>query len=470
MTEMGRDELGPVDGELAPGDSELLTRADLRQVLASLVSGAPESGAAVVRASRTIDPDLRAAMADVLVSGRPVDLLAEDLGDLLRCRLHLSNQLANECYRAAFYLGGGWEELAGNPLYARFTANKAGQALDKWVHYFDAYEQTLSGYVGRPVRVLEIGVFHGGGLDQLRYFLGPDAYLVGVDIDPASRAICADRFPVEVGDQTDPEFLAMVVEKHGPFDVIIDDGGHSMVQQITSIEHLFPGLRPGGTYLVEDCHTSYWPQYIDGEPTFIEWAKARIDDLNAYHHSQELVLPAWARKVSSMQFFDSIVVVKKGRRHPPFCEIAGTGSFVSGDRFDESLVLWKQAAVDVQGRATPLHGGGPSQHARGILGRSCGDGFGASREGLTSGRERLTSTGAGRGHGFSFISCHRQAASMVETVAGNPRLNRPTPGLCHALGLEGLDDCHGDQQCSNEGSKNEDPGGGRRAPTRGLEP
>ena len=236
----------------------------------------------------------------------------------------------------------------------------------------------------------------GADLTNLRYFLGPDAHLVGIDIDPASKAICAGRFPVEVGDQTDPDFLDMVVEKHGPFDVIIDDGGHSMVQQITSIEHLFPGLRPGGTYLVEDCHTSYWPQYIDGEPTFIEWAKARIDDLNAYHHSQELVLPAWARTVSSMQFFDSIVVVKKGRRHPPFCEIAGTGSFVSGDRFDESLVLWKQAAVDV--KAAQLHAteeelletqeAFSQLHAEMVASRVQRDSFG--RELATVGRELAT--------------------------------------------------------------------------------
>ena len=173
MTDTRRDESVSGEEELAPGDSELIRRADLRQVLASLVSASPEQGADVLRASRTIDPDLRHSMVGVLESGRPMDRVAEDLGDLLRCRLHLSNQLANECYRAAFYLGGGWEELAGNPLYARFTANKAGQAFDKWVHYFDAYEQTLSGYVGSPVRVLEIGVFHGGGLDQLEVLPRP---------------------------------------------------------------------------------------------------------------------------------------------------------------------------------------------------------------------------------------------------------------------------------------------------------
>ena len=334
-------------GDLMGGDSPLMRRSTLRQVLSSLVAGRPGEGASVLRLSETTESALVGALVEVLESELSPARMAERMGDVLRCRLHLSNQLANECYRAAFYLGGDWEHLATNPLYSRFAANKAGQPLDKWVHYFEAYHEVLGSYVGRPIRLLEIGVFHGGGLDQLRWYLGSEATVVGVDVDPAVRAICADRFPVEIGDQTDTGFLDMVVEKHGPFDVIIDDGGHTMAQQIASVEHLFAGLMPGGTYLVEDCHTSYWPDYQDHEQTFIEWAKARVDDLNAYHHSQEVDLPIWAKSVSSMRFFDSIVVLQKGRRFAPFCEVSGTGSFVTGDRFDESTLLWKQAMLRV---------------------------------------------------------------------------------------------------------------------------
>lgn len=45
------------------------------------------------------------------------------------------------------------------------------------------------------------------------------------------------------------------------FDLIIDDGGHSMVQQITSLQHLWKAVKPGGFYILEDLQTSYWAGY-----------------------------------------------------------------------------------------------------------------------------------------------------------------------------------------------------------------
>jgi hypothetical protein len=47
------------------------------------------------------------------------------------------------------------------------------------------------------------------------------------------------------GSQEDIVFLNTINSKRGYFDIIIDDGGHTMNQQITSFTHLFIG---GGTY------------------------------------------------------------------------------------------------------------------------------------------------------------------------------------------------------------------------------
>jgi hypothetical protein len=38
---------------------------------------------------------------------------------------------------------------------------------------------------------------------------------------------------------------------------VIEDGGHTMRQQITSFEVLFPFLNPGGIYFLEDLLTSW---------------------------------------------------------------------------------------------------------------------------------------------------------------------------------------------------------------------
>ena len=120
-------------------------------------------------------------------------------------------------------------------------------------------------------------------------------------------------------------------------------------QQISSITSLFPLLRDGGTYVVEDTHTSYWPEYQDTPLTFMEWAKQRIDDLNGYHHSQERDLPIWTTDVSTIGFFDSITVFEKRRRFAPFAEVTGTGSALQNNRIDESTLLNYRAAANLRG-------------------------------------------------------------------------------------------------------------------------
>jgi hypothetical protein len=148
------------------------------------------------------------------------------------------------------------------------------------------------------------------------------------------------RMTVLIGDQADPMFLASVVDRYGPFDIIIDDGGHTMEQQITSIETLFESLNDGGVYIVEDCHTSYWDEFDGGlgrDGTFIEWIKTRIDDLHAYHRP-EPPHPTWADHVEAIHCYDSVVVIDKHRRFVPFSEQAGGSDFVFHQRGTSALV------------------------------------------------------------------------------------------------------------------------------------
>ena len=321
----------------------------MTNVLHALATGFLDRAAEVVATSEEINEEERAVLGRALVAGEDCSTQARRLGDALRS-LGAERHLVNECYRLAFYAGEDWKALSSNPLYAFFMANRAGYPLDKWIHYFPIYERHLAPYRGLPVRVLEIGVYRGGGLELLRHYLGPEAGLVGIDIDEAARIAIGARHVVEIGDQADPEFLRLVAEKHGPFDIVIDDGGHTMRQQVSSVETLFPLLNDGGTYLVEDCHTSYWQAYSDQGPdgqTFIEWVKGRIDDLNAYHHSQseELRFP-WQTHLGGLNIYDSVVVLTKGRHVAPFSELSGTKEFVNYDRDSGALHLELLATRD----------------------------------------------------------------------------------------------------------------------------
>jgi hypothetical protein len=322
-------------------------------ILYALATGFADRAVNVVAMSEEITEAERAVLWHSLTSDQSPTAQARNFGDALRS-LGADRNLVNECYRVAFYAGEDWKALSANPLYAFFAANRAGLPLDKWIHYFPIYERHLAAYRGRPVRVLEIGVYRGGGLELLRHYLGPEARLVGIDIDEAARTAVGGRYPVELGDQADAEFLRRVAEKHGPFDVIIDDGGHMVRQQIVSVETLFPLLQDGGTYLVEDCHTSYWPEFDDPAPagqTFIEWAKARIDDLNAYHFSlDEKLASPWQTHLDGVHVYDSVVVLDKKRRAAPFDELSGTNEFINVGRgiavVQMELLATREAAIN----------------------------------------------------------------------------------------------------------------------------
>ena len=91
-------------------------------------------------------------------------------------------------------------------------------------------------------------------------FFDTDPYHVGLDLHK--------RFRIFSGDQSLESDLSQFLER-APFDVIVDDGGHSMIQQITSLRYLFPLLKPGGVYFLEDLLTSYFwfdgPWHVDPE-------------------------------------------------------------------------------------------------------------------------------------------------------------------------------------------------------------
>jgi hypothetical protein len=95
-----------------------------------------------------------------------------------------------------------------------FFANN-GRIIHKWLHYFAVYDQILAPYIGSKVKMLEIGVFKGGSLGLWRKFLGEEAVIFGVDIDPNCAAFDGEFASVRIGSQDNPEFLRSVVAEMG---------------------------------------------------------------------------------------------------------------------------------------------------------------------------------------------------------------------------------------------------------------
>ena len=83
----------------------------------------------------------------------------------------------------------------------------------------------------------------------LDYF--PQASVAGFDIDDFS-GVRLPRARIFRGDQGNASDLIQVGRECGMFDVIIDDGSHASFHQQLTIETLFPFLKPGGLFVIED--------------------------------------------------------------------------------------------------------------------------------------------------------------------------------------------------------------------------
>ncbi|HUR73411.1 MAG TPA: class I SAM-dependent methyltransferase [Sporichthya sp.] len=204
---------------------------------------------------------------------------------------------------------------AANPL-AEYFRNNPGRPIDKWMHYFAAYHRHFARFRGKPCIVLEFGVAEGGSLQMWRHYFGEQALIYGVDINPECKKFEEPGIRIFIGDQEDRDFLARIAAEIGPIDVLIEDGGHTMGQQIATFEVLYPKLSPRGVFLIEDLHTSYWPEFGGGyrnPGTFIEYAKNSIDQLQAWHSREpELEVDEFTRTTRSMHVYGSIVVFERG--------------------------------------------------------------------------------------------------------------------------------------------------------------
>lgn len=195
-----------------------------------------------------------------------------------------------------------------------------GPIIDKWHHYLPLYEKYLTPWRGRPVRMLEIGVSRGGSLKLWRDFLGPEAVIFGIDIDPDCARLNGEAGQVRIGSQASPAFLRKVVAEMGGVDIVLDDGSHVSAHMKASLDALFPLLSEGGLYIVEDIHACYWTSFGGGyrrSGSFIETAKTMIDDLHHWYHSQGERIGATAGHLGAMHVYDSMIVLEKTAVAPP---------------------------------------------------------------------------------------------------------------------------------------------------------
>ncbi len=143
----------------------------------------------------------------------------------------------------------------------------AGQYdTDKSQLYLNNYERYFGPLSTLPIRLLELGVHHGGSLLMWRDFF-KQGDIVGLDLNRVEIGDSSGRIHVYQGDQRDRGLLDRIGRERASegFDIIIDDASHIGEFTRISFWHLFDRhLRAGGVYVLEDWRVGYWGGWPDG--------------------------------------------------------------------------------------------------------------------------------------------------------------------------------------------------------------
>jgi len=122
--------------------------------------------------------------------------------------------------------------------------------------YTPIYAQLVRGDIAS---LLEIGVGSKWAMRHLpSYQVGASlrmwadwckaAQIYGVDINPEAESVTGDRLHIQIADATKDELFPEVEA----WDVIIDDGSHKPIDQKAAFARLWPRLKAGGVYVIED--------------------------------------------------------------------------------------------------------------------------------------------------------------------------------------------------------------------------
>ncbi|MBU8542728.1 hypothetical protein ACFOEH_03390 [Roseomonas sp. CGMCC 1.13459] len=205
-----------------------------------------------------------------------------------------------------------------NDIGLKYKTDKSSVHHD----YLGFYESFLAGRRAEPIRILEVGVLNGASLRMWEEYF-PAATVIGADIVPASRRFERGRVRIEILDQSNIEELTQLAVRHGPFDLIIEDGSHMCEHQITSLRTLFPFVRNGGIYIVEDLQTNYGAMLERyrgvASETCMEylkrWVDLRVsDDQTDIASVEDAFLRTYGRSAQFLTFYRRACLIKKNVR------------------------------------------------------------------------------------------------------------------------------------------------------------
>ena len=113
---------------------------------------------------------------------------------------------------------------------------KQYKSTKDWAGFLEIYSNYFKYYKDKEINILEIGIDKGESLKIWRKYF-TRAKICGIDIIDIKFQI--EEVDLIKADQTDEKTLKEICDRYKGFDIIIDDGGHTSNQQISSFNFLF---------------------------------------------------------------------------------------------------------------------------------------------------------------------------------------------------------------------------------------
>ena len=146
--------------------------------------------------------------------------------------------------------------------------------------YFQAYAEQLHSYRGSKCTLVEIGVMEGGSLLAWKEWLGKDARVIGIDINPEVKEFEKQGVEIVIGNQADPTFWDKFFNENRDIDIIIDDGGHQYFQQAITFFCVLFHAKKKMRFFVEDTYTSFMSNFMgQNTETFVALMKQVVDNI-----------------------------------------------------------------------------------------------------------------------------------------------------------------------------------------------
>jgi hypothetical protein len=198
---------------------------------------------------------------------------------------------------------------------------------DKWGDHFYTphYTTHFKKFKYKKIILLEIGVggnenprLGGGSLRMWKKYF-PKGKIFSIDIYDKSFHE-EKRISIYKGSQIDKPFLMNLVAKTSKPDIIIDDGSHFNKHVIETFGVLFPMLKEGGIYVIEDVQSSYWPYFggdnhdLNNPNTTMNFFKKLTDSLNYKEFIKPDYQPTYFdENIISIHFYHNLIFIYKGR-------------------------------------------------------------------------------------------------------------------------------------------------------------